>query len=163
MKAIMTSAFVWALAGSTVAACGNGDGQVSESKPNIGQSEALAARAPAQTEAQAEARTAFDEKFAAVGEAAAPQAVPPELAARLEADYQASLRQPDAEHTLAQVHLTQMAVDFEALFERIRTTMPPARGALLIEYVNAAQQVADPVRRTTLIERLSSQELNNVH
>lgn len=162
MKAIMTSAFVLALAGSTVAACGNSNGTSGESEPTIDRSALPVALARVETEAQVQARTAFDEKIAARGEAFA-QPVPPELEARLEANYQASLHRADPQNTLVQLHQQPATVDFEALFERIRTTMPPARGALLVEYFNAAQQVSDPVRRTTLIERLSSQELNNVH
>jgi hypothetical protein len=40
--------------------------------------------------------------------------------------------------------------------------MPPARGVLLTEYVAAAQRLDDATQRTRLLERLGSQELNNV-
>jgi hypothetical protein len=96
------------------------------------------------------------------GEAAG-QPVSPEIERALEAEYQASLQRLQGETTgLTPHHHEHAVVDFEALYQNIRNTMPPARGVLLSQYVGAAQHVTDPATRTALLERLSSPELNNV-
>jgi|GEM_PF-3028363 len=96
------------------------------------------------------------------GEQVAPAAerVPPDLEAELEAKYQASIRLTD-EQAAAQGSVRHVEVDFDALFERIRTTMPPNREQLLMEYLAAAKHEPSP-RRENLLARLSSSELNNV-
>lgn len=104
-------------------------------------------------------RTAFDENIAARGEATAIP-VPPELERQLEADYQAASQGRDAQN--ATPAPTDPPVDFDALFEEIRNTMPPQREALLARYLEAAKQVEDPAERDALIKRLASPELDNV-
>jgi hypothetical protein len=115
---------------------------------------------PMTIETNARERTAFDDKIAAQGEAVS-QPMPPELEARLEAQYQAAIQRSDYENGLA-VANKYSPVDFEALFEKIRTTMPPGRGILLMQYVDAANRVRDLAERTVLLRRLASPELDNV-
>lgn len=106
----------------------------------------------------------FDDKVATHSEASA-QRVPADLERALEANYQASLARSEEDND---VHLFAAAsphehFDFDALFETIRTTMPPARGALIMQYVNAVNhQVTDVEQRAALLERLGSPALNNV-
>jgi hypothetical protein len=116
-----------------------------------------------EVKAQVDDQAAFRAGIAAQGEAFARE-VPPELERELEADYQASLRRLDEEKALrAELDPHQgAAVNFEALFEQIKNTMPPARGALLTQYAAAAQQLSDPSERAALLDRLASPELNNV-
>jgi hypothetical protein len=91
------------------------------------------------------------------------QLVSPEIERALEAEYQASRKRLEDESAFnPHYHNGQTTVNFEALFEEIRNTMPPARGVLLRKYVGAAQQLSDAATRTALLERLSSPELDNV-
>lgn len=166
MKTIMTTAMLLAVA------CGVDDeGAVASSHQPLGNPAPTVASPPRSSrppvpvsdpeelEAQARERTAFDENIAARGEATAIP-VPPELERQLEADYQAASQGRDAQN--ATPAPTDPPVDFDALFEEIRNTMPPQREALLARYLEAAKQVEDPAERDALIKRLASPELDNV-
>ncbi len=110
-------------------------------------------------QAEKQERTAFDESLAGSGEAIG-EPVPSELQRQLEAEYQAALKRTDEQNSrFLHVHGDS---DFDALFEKIRTTMPPQREALLIQYVMATRSVHDATRQKELLQRLSSPELNNV-
>ena len=105
--------------------------------------------------------TEIDQHLGASGEAVA-QLVSTEVSRQLEADYQVAIKKAANENQLKNLARVDAAVDFQALFDNIRNTMPPGRGLLLREYVTAAERVADVAERKRLLERLGSPELNNV-
>jgi hypothetical protein len=164
MKIRVTRAGLFGLACLMAAACSVNSSAHEQGStglpPNYDPAAAPARISEPASEAEVQERTAFDAKLAAQGEAFAQQ-LPPELERQLEDEYQAAQKYTDEENALRRVH-EHTAVDFDALFDKIRNTMPPARGVLLSEYVAAAQRLDDATQRTRLLERLGSQELNNV-
>jgi hypothetical protein len=159
MTNTMSLALLLGLGALSVTSCSSSSSPPSTLPPHFDPAYAPATVANPQP---AEPEQAFDDKLAERGEAVA-QPVPAEVARKLEADYQASLNRTDEANGLINSATHEHApVDFPALFEKIRSTMPPARAALLMQYASAANEVPDAAARLALLQRLSSQELNNV-
>ena len=91
-------------------------------------------------------------------EAPAIELVPADIAKKLEAQYQAGKNKSDDEADDELLDHAQEHVDFDALYEKIKSTSPPEREAFLMAYVAAAKH-EDPDERDELLARLSSPEL----